>query len=222
MVLVRRPAVILAALAFVGLASTGCAEQSAAATVGDQTLSESDLMDEVGALVGNETLLESAGLAEDDLRGESDQSFSQQIVSSVLTQRIQFMFVDQLFTDEGMELSSSDLSAGQQQFQSTFGPAASEFSESFQDRATEDFAKAAVVQQQLGDDFQQRFTDLVESTDVQLNSRFGTWDAEAFLAQLFSQNATTTTPAITPPDGPLPAPGSDSSGSGSGAADQSG
>jgi hypothetical protein len=220
MVLVRRPAVILAALAFVGLASTGCAEQSAAAKVGDQTLSESDLMDEVGALVGNETLLESAGLAEDDLRGESDQSFSQQIVSSVLTQRIQFMFVDQLFTDEGMELSSSDLAAGQQQFQSTFGPAASEFSESFQDRATEDFAKAAVVQQQLGDDFQQRFTDLVESTDVQLNSRFGTWDAEAFLAQLFSQNATS--PAITPPDGPLPAPGSDSSGSGSGAADQSG
>jgi hypothetical protein len=207
-VLSRRLAPLLTALAVVGLVATGCADQTAAAKVGDQTLSESDLLDEVKALVENEVLLELAGFSEDDLRGESDASYSQAFVGDVLAQRIQFMLLDQLFADEGMELSEADRAAGREAFESNYGESAAEFPQSYQDQSAEDFAKLTVLQSQLGEgQFQESFTSLVETMEVELSSRYGTWDAGAFLAQLLDpQNATV--PPVTPPEGSRSAPGS--------------
>ncbi|HEV7760377.1 MAG TPA: hypothetical protein VGO78_15350, partial [Acidimicrobiales bacterium] len=93
----RRLVSLFAAVGLVGLASTGCAEQSAAIRVGDDTVSESQVLDELDAWAGNETLIP-AGQVTGEL---GEDSYIQPFVGSIIQQRVTFMLYEQLFDDEG-------------------------------------------------------------------------------------------------------------------------
>jgi hypothetical protein len=219
-VLLRRLALPLVALTALGLATTGCADQSAAAKVGDQTLSENDLMDEVKWYADNDALFASA----DDraqVRGDTGtNSYTQQFVGQILQRRVQNMLISQLFENENLDLSDGELDQIRQGIESDQdqGPIFKGFPKAYQDQIVETSAQYSALSDTLGQDgLPQAFIELVDKTDIEISSRYGQWDKDNFLAQLFDpQNASA--PAITPPAGPIANPeddGSGSSGSGS-------
>lgn len=191
-----------------GVLTSGCADEAAAARVGDATVSDSDLMDEVKAIYGNETLWASAdaeagqpeGTAREALRGEAEGSFAQQFVAGVLQQRVTFMLIDELFDDEVGEMTDEAEAAAEQELDRQFQGAFAEFPESYRDQQIEDYAQLISVQSTLGQDgFNEAIQALIEETDVEVSSRYGTWDAETF------KNSADQL-AIVPPVGPAPAP----------------
>lgn len=193
------------ALGLIGLAATGCADQAAAARVGDQTLSEADFLDELQAFAGNDQYVEaytqSTGQSPDALRGESPDSFSQVFAGSILEQRVVFMLVTELFDDEGLELTDTDRDTTRQQIiqdQQSIGLFYGGFSASYQDQVVDDYTRVFTLQEAMGqEEFSAALREVAESTDIQLNSRYGTFDVDALLSEQ---------PAITPPAGPAAAP----------------
>ncbi|HEY8544528.1 MAG TPA: hypothetical protein VIL36_05760 [Acidimicrobiales bacterium] len=203
--LTRRLPTLLAATALVGvLAATGCADESAAVRVGDRTLSDQDLMDEVGYIYDNTALWDlidqqnraPAGTAQDSLRGDTEHSFSQDFVAGVLQQRVTFMLVDELFEQEGGEVTSQHRDTAEQVQNRQFGSAFAEFPESYQNQLIDEYARLVSLQETLGDEeFNEKILELIDTTDVEISSRYGTWDADAFRSapdQL----------AVVPPAGP--------------------
>jgi hypothetical protein len=202
-VLGRRLAPLVVALGFVGIAATSCTDQAAAARVGDQTLSESELLDELRAFVDNEPFLQANGIDPDNaesLRGGSSESFSQEFVGFVLENRIVNMLIADMFDGVGLVLSDGVRDQGRAGLASDEQSAAifEAFPASYQDQLVDDQARAGALQAALGEDFQTQLVEAAETTDIELSSRYGTFDVQAFLDQ---------EGAITPPAGPLPAPG---------------
>jgi hypothetical protein len=213
----RRLPTLLAAAALVGVLATGCADEAAAVRVGDRTLSDNDLMDEVGYLYDNTTLWDAIdqqngqpeGTSREGLKGDargsdSEQpgSYSQQFVAGVLQQRVTFMLVDELFEREGGEVTDTHRATATQAQTEQFGAAFQEFPESYRTQLIDDYARLVSLQETLGDeDFNDAIVELIDSTDVEISARYGTWDADVFRSapdQL----------AVVPPVGPTPAPGS--------------
>ena len=197
----------MAALA-AGLLAGGCADGAAAARVGDATVSDSDLMDEVTAIYGNETLWASAdaesgqpeGTARAALRGEAEGSFAQQFVAGVLQQRVTFMLVEKLFDDEVGELTDDFEAAAEQELERQFQGAFAEFPKSYRDQQVEDYGQLIGVQSSLGQEgFNEAIQELIEETDIEVSSRYGTWDAETFRTSADQL-------AVVPPSGPAPGP----------------
>ncbi|MGH9210339.1 MAG: hypothetical protein ACRD2C_06605 [Acidimicrobiales bacterium] len=192
----RRLAPLVVAIGALGLALTGCSDQSAAARVGDQTLSEADLIDELKAYADNEAFLEATGQGADSLQGDAEGSFSQEFVGQILEQRVTFMLVGELFDDEELVLADGDRSAAREQLTSQLGGAFDSFSTSYQDQLVDDYARLVSLQTALGQEgFATALREVAETTEVELNSRYGTFDVDALLNQQ---------PAITPPEGPAP------------------
>ena len=209
--LTRRLPTLLAAAALVGaLATTGCADENAAVRVGDRTLSDNDLMDEVGYIYDNTALWDLVdqqngqpeGTSQQGLQGDSPRSYSQGFVAGVLQQRVTFMLVDELFEREGESVTDQHRAAAEQAQTQQFGDAFAEFPEGYQDQLVDEYARLVSLQETLGEEeFNSAIIDLIDSTDVDISSRFGTWDADVFRSapdQL----------AVVPPVGPTPAPGS--------------
>ena len=203
---------MLAATALVGvLAATGCAEESAAVRVGDRNLSDKDLMDEVATLYDNTAFWElidqgagePAGTSRDVRRGEAPGSYTQAFVAEVIQQRVTLMLLEELFEEEGGEVTAEHRSQATEAQSQNFGPAFSEFPQSYQDDLIEVYSHVASLQESLGPDgFDEAFAEIIDETDVEVSPRYGRWDNDIF------RNAPQQSP-IAPPEGPLPAPGED-------------
>ena len=185
----RRLAPVIAAVALAGL-SLGCAEQSAAVRVGDRTVSESDMIDELDAFGSNEALF-APGQSSDALRGELAGSYDQQFVSEILQQRITFMLVEEVFESEGLELADADRSEARQTLASQLGQGLDAFPESYRDEFVDDVARYNALARELGpEEFDAALVDVADSTEISVSSRFGSWDEDQF--------------AVVPPSGSTP------------------
>lgn len=210
--MLRARFLLVGAVVASGVAGVGCADQSAAIRVGDQTVSEADFVDEVEALRDNETALQLiVGAARSDIVGElGDDSYSQPFVGYMVEQRVLLMLQQQLADQEGVELTDDELSVVRDDIVSQLqegGVDPDELPDSYIDQLAEDLAVGQALQDEIpAEDLQAAFFEVVEETDVELNSRFGEWDADAFLAGLQGGQSQG---AVTPPAGPQPAPGAD-------------
>jgi hypothetical protein len=180
----RRLVSLTAVVTVAGLATFGCADQSAGVRVGDDVVSESEMLDELDAFGQNEALFAGAGQSTEALRGELRSSYTQDFASEIVQQRITFMLAAQIFEDEGFELNEADrqnAEAGlRQQLQDGFDDFPEDYRESFVD----DVAMYNALATRLGEDeFRQALLDKATSTDIEVSSRFGSWDEDRLTIQ---------------------------------------
>lgn len=176
----RRFVPVIAAVAVAGLATLGCAEQSAAVRVGDRTVSESDLISELDAYGDNEALFAS-GASADSLRGDLSDSYDQQFVAEIIQQRIVFLLAEGLFEDEGLELDDGARSQAEQTLASQFGGGFDDFPEEYRDAFVEDVARYYALVDEMGaDGFDEALLEAAGRETIVVSSRFGEWDAQQF------------------------------------------
>jgi hypothetical protein len=188
----RRLVPALAAVTVAGLVAGGCAEQSAALRVGDRSLSESDLIDELDAWGGNEALWANSG--REAPTGELTDSWDQGFVAEIIQQRVQFMLADQIFDEQGLEITDGDRDAAEQDLGQQLGPAFDEFPDDLRADLVDVIARRDALVGELGEDgLQQALSEAVADADISVASRFGHWDEDSL--------------TIVPPDGSTPAAG---------------
>jgi hypothetical protein len=190
----RRLTVLIAAIAAAGLVGAGCSEQSAALRVGDTTVSQSDFEDELDAFADLQ--------GGDAVRGDARDSYTQEFVGAVLEQRIGFILTEQVFDEQGLELTEDDIAATTAQA----GDQLDGIPRDLRDSLIEDVARQSRLANELGqEEFGRALTDAADSTDIEVSTHFGSWDPDEF--------------TVAPPEGPAGAepdqgPGSQTSGGG--------
>jgi len=191
---VRRTVPLLLVAVVAVAVGAGCADRVApAARVGDTVVTTDQLLDEVSEWAGNDQTARATELA----GSTSEWGYAMAPVVSILHERIILDITATTFDDLGLELTdaSRDEALGVLIGDPTQAEAAfAGFSDEYADRYVDDFAKGVAVQQELGEE-EFRAMILDGARDVEVNPRFGTWDAA---------NA-----SIIPPEGPRPAPGTE-------------
>jgi hypothetical protein len=179
---------LIAAVAVVGLAAAGCAEQSAAVRVGDTTVSRSDFEAELDAFAE----LQGA----DSVAGELEGSYTQQFVASALGQRIEFILAEQMFDEQGLELTDADVADMTEQAGNQLDNVPRDLRRSL----IEDVALRTRLVGELGqENYFSTLREAADSTDIEVSSRYGSWDRDTY--------------TVVPPEGPAPASGGGSNGS---------
>jgi hypothetical protein len=178
----------LAALALAAGLVAGCADDAPlAARVGDSVeISNQELMDEVAEWAASPLLLEQVGIV--DPVGAAPGSFATPLVDVVLTNRIRFDLHRQQFEALGLTEGEPDPTIQQE-----LGSVLAELSPAFADRLVADITRVQAVSEAMGEEYEAWFAE-VTGDDVEISSRYGTWDARAA--------------AVVGPQGPRPAPGS--------------
>ena len=174
----RRLLPLLAAVALVLVAATGCAsEVSPAATVGGHKISDSDLLDDVGEWAHNP-----AAFDPDHLKGLNPGTYPMRLVDVILQQRIELDLHAQEFrrrklrlTDEIRQaalaqLFQGDLSVAQQALRG--------FSTGYAKRYVDDIGEQLAVQDALGQaGYLTWRTRAYAKADISVSPRYGHWDA---------------------------------------------
>jgi len=197
-VLNRRLASLLAAVTVAGLAATGCAGQSAAVRVDDDTVSRRDFEDQLDLFYTNDDLrgFLFQGVTREQLRAEGSAkgSYTQEYVGSMASVQVQFMVVAQALEDEGIEIEDSDREAIISQLDQVLADGYESLPEALGDDLVEGFAGFEKLRAELGEDeFNVVLGEIVDGADITVDSRYGSWDPEQF--------------TVTPPAGSAPAPG---------------
>jgi hypothetical protein len=175
----RRLTLLVAAIAAAGLVGAGCSEQSAALRVGDTTVSQSDFEDELDAFAAL------PGGDADAVRGDARDSYNQEFVGAVLEQRIGFILTEQLFDEQGLELTEDDIA----QTAAQVGGQLDEMPRDLRDSLIEDVARQSRLTNELGqEEYGSALTDAAQSTDIEVSTHYGSWDSEQF--------------TVVPPEGP--------------------
>lgn len=167
----------LAVSALALLASAGCADDvSPAARIGDVKISNDELLDEVAEWVGNPAAIDPATVA-----STTPGSYPLELVRQLLQQRLDFELHRQEFEELGLEV---DDDLRQQALTVLFGdPAAADdafaaFSEAFAASFVDDVARKIGVQTELGEEgYTEWLVDANGEADIEVNPRYGTWDA---------------------------------------------
>lgn len=184
----RRLTVLVAAIAVAGLAGAGCTDQSAAVRVGDTTVSQSDFEAELDAFASSTAFVPDP----DAVKGKLSDSYSQDFVGAALTQRIQFVLVEQLFDARHLEITDKDRSDVSDQLQG----ALDDMPADVRNTLIDDLSRVSRLQAELGrDEYNRALTEAMESTDIDVNSRYGSWNPDKHMVE--------------PPEGPAPPGGSD-------------
>jgi hypothetical protein len=184
----RRLTILVAAIATATLAGAGCAEQSAAVRVGDATVSQSDFEAELDAFASNRAFVPDPG----SVKGKLSGSYTQEFVAAALGQRIQFVIVEQVFDAQGLELTDKDRTDVTDQLQG----ALDDMPADVRNTLIDDLARRTRLQAELGpDEYTRALTDAVDSTDIDVNSHYGSWDPDQR--------------TVKPPEGPASEGGSD-------------
>jgi hypothetical protein len=190
---VPRPLLLLVALVVVVALTAGCADDvSSAAQVGDDIdITTDDLLTEVGEWAGSPGMVE--GLQLGDPAGAGEGSYSTTFVNAVLGYRIAFELHRQQFDELGLELTDQQLAEVES---GIFGDRSEEIlgelDPDYADQLVEDVAKQFAVTQAMGDGYEAWLVDALTVTDIEVNPRFGSWDAQSG--------------TVVPPEGPRPAP----------------
>jgi hypothetical protein len=167
----RRLTLLVAAIAAAGLVGAGCSEQSAAIRVGDTTVSLSDFEDELDAFASTPAFIPDP----DSVKGELSDSYTQDFASAVLEQRIQFILVEQVFDEHGLEVTDDDRSNVTDQLQGALDDMPAEV----RNQLIEDLARQTRLQAELGqEEFGRALTEAVDSTDIEVSSHYGSWDPD--------------------------------------------
>ncbi|HET6954366.1 MAG TPA: hypothetical protein VFI47_28635 [Acidimicrobiales bacterium] len=188
---------LAAALSVAGLAASGCTSQAAAVRVGDDTVSQSDLFEELDLIAGNDdfrAVTVGPDVDEASLRGDMAGSYAQEFVATVLGQRIVYLLADDVLADEGIEVTDDDRAAIVGEIDSLLPGGADSLPDGYREDFVEGLARLNKLQSELGTDgantaLREKATD----TDIEVASQFGRWDDDML--------------TITPPEGPSPAPG---------------
>lgn len=179
-------ALAIAALAL--LASAGCADDvSPAARIGDLTISNDELLDEVDAWVNNPQAVDPA-----TLDASAPGTYPLELVRQLLQQRLDFELHRIEFESLGLEL---DDTLRDQALETLFGdPSAADaafeaFTDEFAAAFVDDVARQIAVQGELGDEgYTEWRTEAYNGSDIEVSPRYGTWDGS--------------TGQIVPPTGP--------------------
>ena len=200
----RRLLPVLAAVVAAGLVSTGCGtEQSAALRVGDQSVSQSELFEELEFITTNEDFRSALfeGVQLSDMQGTLRTSYTQPFVGAMLDRRLRFLLAGEALDANGIEITDADRADIEQQLDDI--PGAEEMPAGYREDFVEGFARLSVLQSASGDEAEinSQLREAAQSTEILVNSRFGTWDADNLI--------------IEPP--PAPAGASDEAEAGTGA-----
>jgi hypothetical protein len=178
----RRLTLIIVAVAAAVLVGAGCSEQSAAVRVGDTTVSQSDFEDELDAFADLQ--------GRDSVTGELAGSYTQEFVAAALGQRIEFILAEQVFDEQGLELSDADIAEMTDQAGDQLDGVPRDLRRSL----IEDVARRSRLVDELGqEEYNRALTELADSTDIEVSSHYGSWDEQEY--------------TVVPPKGPAPAPG---------------
>lgn len=195
-VLNRRITSLIAAVAVAGLAATGCSEQSAAVSVDGTTISRSDFEDELDLFYEDDELRTFVFGQVDraQLRGDMAGGYAQQYVGAVAGLHVQFLVAETVLDDEGIELTDDDRSAAEDLVEQAVPGGLDALPDDLRDGFLDGVAAVTRLQDELGEEgFNEAMSAGFEEADVEINSRYGTWDADQF--------------TVAPPGGPAPAPG---------------
>lgn len=194
----RRIASLLAAVTVVGLAATGCAGQSAAVRVDDDTVSRRHFEDQLDLFYSNDDLrgFLFQGVTRDQLRpeGAARGSYTQEYVGSMASVQVQFLVVAQALEDEGIEIEDSDREAIISQLDQVLPDGFESLPDDQGDDLVEGFAGFEKLRAELGEEqFTVALGEIVDRAEIEVDSRYGSWDPDQF--------------SVTPPTGAAPAPG---------------
>jgi len=215
----RRLLLPLAAAGLAGLLASGCAKQSAAVRVGDESVSQQELFDELELIVTDDAFRTITFGPEDrtplaSLQGTlGPESYSQFMIGAVVTQRVEYLVAGDVLEDNGIEITKQDRApiedAIDKALKRAGGKGTRSLPPAYKEDLVEGLTRLQVLRQELGDDeFQRQMSDALTSAHVEIASHFGTWDPDRG--------------GVVPPSGPLPAPGSQDDGSGGGSNGNSG
>lgn len=175
----RRLAALLVAVALAAVAITGCADQTTALRVGDDSFSDAQLYDELDAFAGNEALWREAGQSPDVIRGDLDSSYDSEFVAGLLRQRVFFILGGQLFDEQGLELDDDLREMARQSLDRQYFGTLGEFPEEFREGFVDDVARLAALEQELGaDGLDEALVDAANTTKIEVSSRYGRWDSD--------------------------------------------
>jgi hypothetical protein len=165
---------LAAAMLSVGaLAATGCAEQSAAVRVGDTTVSQSDFEAELDAFASSTAFVADPA----SVRGELPDSYTQEFVAGALRQRIEFILAEQLFADQGLELTDGDISDATEQV----GGQLDDFPRDLRESLIEDLARRTRLIDELGEEeYGRTLTEAADATDIEVSSHYGSWNRDTY------------------------------------------
>lgn len=165
----RRLTLLITAVAAVGLVGAGCSEQSAALRVGDTTVSQSDFEDQLAAFAKLPS--------QDDPAGELPDSYTQSFVAGVLGTRIEFLLSEQVFDEQGLELTDADIANIRQQA----GNQLDEIPADLRRSLIEDVARRAKLVDHLGEEqYSAALREAADATDIEVSSHYGSWDPEQY------------------------------------------
>jgi hypothetical protein len=193
----RRLASLLAAVSVAGLAATGCGSTAAALQVDDESISRRDFEDQLDVVYENEAFRAAlfGEVGQEQLRGEDDPlgSYTQQYVAAMGNVQIQFMVIPGVLADEGLEITEADREAVAEQLDGAAPGTLDGLPDEMREQYLDGFAGFDKLRAELGDDFEATVTAAIDDADIEVSSRYGSWDA--------------TERTIVPPTGPRPAPG---------------
>jgi hypothetical protein len=188
----RLLALVVTALALAAV--TGCADDvSPAVRIGDTTISDDELFDEVAEWAGNEPLRTEFRLPAAE--GQGIGTYSMDFTGQVLITRMQFEVHSRQFEELGLELSDDERADMRERLlgdPELTARVLRSFSEDYGNRLVEDAARQFAVQQAMGAEYEAWAAEALDPKDVEVSPRFGTWtftEAEGY--------------RLVPPDGPI-------------------
>jgi hypothetical protein len=194
----RRIAKLIAAVAAAALLATGCGDkQSAAVRVDDQTVSQSDLYEELHLIATNAPFRDATlGTSQDGssidpkvLRGDLAGSYSQPFVGAVLGQRVLYLLADDVLAKNDLHVTAADRQAIIDQLDRLLPKGAGELPANYRRDFVEGLARLRVLQTELGSDQANlALREQAADSDIVVASQFGHWDVDQL--------------TVVPPEGP--------------------
>lgn len=185
--------------------ASGCADEAAAARVGDTTISNEDLMAEAETLADNERLLgvlQQMELSAIQGEADADESYTQGFIGSLLNQRIGTILIEQALDERDAGLTQDDLDETEDRLSSALAGAGLSEDDLTDDlreqlihslalnrRLTEEFGDG----EEAGQEIEAAIFEQARQTDIEISSKYGSWDLNRL--------------SIVPPPGPVPAEG---------------
>lgn len=164
------------AVVVLAVAAAGCADAvSPAIRVGDATVSNDELLDEIDQWIGNPVAVDPAQVA-----GLTPGGYPGELVRQLISQRIDFLIHAEEFDRLGLEITDelrNDALVALFGDPSAATDAFAAFSEEFAASFTDDVARQIAVQDALGEEeYSAWYGAAYERTDIEVNSRYGSWD----------------------------------------------
>ena len=198
--LTRRFASLLAPLAVVGVAASGCGSTSDVIRVGDQSISRSDFDASLDFIYENEGMRDfvfgDQNVTEEQIRpaGTPRGAYPQDYAAALGNTHFNLLLSEQLVADNDLSTSDARRRTEDDLDQAIEG-GIDEIPDDLRGVYVDGFAALDAVQTQLDpDELNGQALALVDGDGVSVSSRYGSWDEDTF--------------EIIPPTGPRPAPGS--------------